>query len=111
MESILEIKINPISVNKCWKGRRFKTSEYARWRKNFLLLCRFDQSGYYSDNVSIEFFISSYNSSDLDNMVKPTLDALVDKGIIKDDRQIQHLSMSKYKVKEKKEEKIVVYIH
>jgi len=34
----MQIKINPLSVNSAWKGRRFKTDEYKKYESDVLFL-------------------------------------------------------------------------
>ena len=47
--------------------------------------------------------------ADVDNLSKTTIDALVENGIIDDDRNIRILTLEKIKVEKKEDEKIVVY--
>ena len=36
----LSIDIKPLSVNKCWQGRRYKTSEYKAYEEELLWILR-----------------------------------------------------------------------
>lgn len=95
-ESVNQIQIKPLSINKAWQGRRFKTPEYKQWREqvNWLLkpydvpdgdLCLF-----------LEFGVSNMGS-DTDNMIKPFQDALQEKYGFNDSR-IVSLQAKKTKV-------------
>lgn len=76
---MVKIDIKPLSVNAAWRGRRFKTKEHIRYRKDlaFLLPPKFDlpKSPYH---IIFEFGFSS-KASDWDNPVKLIQDALSDK--------------------------------
>jgi len=104
------IKIKPISINKCWQGRRYKTPEYTNWRIAFGLLAsnsvRF--SGYIE--INLKFYIHNYKMADVDNFIKPTLDALVDKNIIDDDRFIKRIISEKFQIAKNIDEHIYINI-
>jgi len=102
----MKIRINPISVNKCWKGRRFKTSEYKAWREMFCLLVNTTDKDLEPTFARLEFGLKAFKTTDLDNLIKPTLDAITEAGVIKDDRFIEQLVTFKKKVKEKDDEYI-----
>lgn len=101
---MIEIKIKPISINACWQGRRFKTKKYSSWREEFGYLVRGDWNKFSRPTqVRMEFYISNFAQSDVDNMIKPTLDALQECGIIADDKYIVELYAKKFKVAKGKE--------
>jgi Holliday junction resolvase RusA-like endonuclease len=102
----MEVKIKPISVNVCWRGgRRFKTNEYKAWRETFGYLSLRQTKFKNVTKLYVQFFISNFNRSDLDNMLKPLLDALQECGFIENDNQIKEIHAIKLKCK-KGEEKI-----
>lgn len=73
----MEIKkyIKPLSVNRCYKGRRFKTNEYKNYEAILLRTLPdliLPKPPY---KISFEFGFSSA-SSDYDNPVKPLQDIL-----------------------------------
>ena len=35
---MMRLDIKPLSVNRCWKGKRFKTKEYKRYERDCLLI-------------------------------------------------------------------------
>ena len=98
-----EIKIKPLSVNRVWAGKRFKTPEYKKYEKEVLnaLIDKPIPSSPYK--LEIVFYMSNV-MSDIDNPVKPLQD-LLQKKFSFNDRHIMELHVKKVKVK-KGEEKI-----
>lgn len=93
---MIEIKIKPLSVNKVWQGRRFKTNDYRKYEKELLsLLPKQTIKGQLKVNVIFGF---SSKLSDIDNPLKPFLDVLCKKYNF-DDRQIFELNVKKDIVK------------
>ena len=101
---MITIKLKPISINKAWQGRRFKTKEYTKWRKDFGLLVKFNQQKKIEPNcegnydICISVFLKNHKMFDIDNCIKPILDGLVENRIISDDRKIRSLSIVKTSV-------------
>jgi Holliday junction resolvase RusA-like endonuclease len=102
------IKINPMSANKMFQGRRFKTSEYKAWREEFGYKLKTDLRDLEPKFVKLEFGLKNFKMSDTDNFAKSTLDALTESGVIKDDRFIEKLHLEKKKVKNKEDEYIKI---
>ena len=74
-----KVKIKPMTVNQAWQGRRFKTPEYKAWREmiNWMLPQTIDvPKGRMM--LCVTFGVSS-KLSDMDNLLKPFIDALQDK--------------------------------
>lgn len=95
------IDIKPITVNQCWQGRRFKTATYKKWRDDFgLIINNKEKEKSHELSVILEFYIKHESTTDLDNLIKPTLDALKENGIIEDDRFIKSLEAYKYQSEE-----------
>ena len=91
------IKIKPLSVNRCWRGRRFKTDEYKWYEIEVLsLLGRIDlpPPPY---TVNYEFGVSN-RAMDIDNPIKPFTDIL-QKRYGFNDRDIYEMNVKKVKVK------------
>ena len=68
--------IKPLSTNRLFQGRRFKTPEYHKYRQDLgLLLGKVKQvKGYVS--IAMTFYLPSkqFLTCDLDNFIKPILD-------------------------------------
>ncbi len=86
---MIKLNIKPLSVNKAWKGRRFKTNDYKNYEKELLImLCTTDvklESDKSKLSVFIEFGFSN-RGSDIDNGLKPFLDVLQKKYGFNDSR-------------------------
>lgn len=90
-----KLKVKPLSVNKAWKGRRFKTPEYISYEWEVaVLLPKIKISG--DVDILIEYHMNFAKLSDIDNPSKPLLDILVKQGLIDDDRKIWHLDQYKF---------------
>lgn len=79
MKSMNTVKIKPMTVNQAWQGRRYKTPEYKAWREqiNWMLPAVVDvPEG--KMMLMVTFGVSS-KLSDMDNLMKPFIDALQDK--------------------------------
>lgn len=87
----------PLSVNKCWQGKRFKTKLYKDYEETLLWLLPKKQ--FPKDNISIKI-IAGFSSklSDADNILKPLLDILQLKYKF-NDRDIKELYIRKELVK------------
>jgi len=102
MESKIVLRMKPLSTNKAWQGRRFKTKEYKAFEKESLIrLMQYKHIRYYSKiEVYFAFHIKNVAMSDVDNFLKQTIDSLVKSGIIKDDRNILRIVAEKFKSNE-----------
>lgn len=70
------IKIKPLSVNKCWQGKRYKTIDYKRFEKDALLLL---PKKLEIPKGKLKIYIKwgfSSSASDYDNPIKPFQDIL-----------------------------------
>jgi Holliday junction resolvase RusA-like endonuclease len=73
-----KVNIKPLSVNKAWQGRRFKTPEYKHWEIEVMYnLPSWKKDLEKADKLEVwlEFGFSN-GASDIDNPIKPTLDVL-----------------------------------
>ena len=77
------IYIKPLSVNKAFQGRRFKTPEYKKYERDLLLLLPKMPMPKAPYEINIEVAFSS-KASDLDNVLKPFFDVLQKKYGIND---------------------------
>lgn len=70
------LQIKPLTVNQCWKGRRFKTDAYEEYEKKLLWLLPNDYKLPIPPyRISFEFGLSN-SQADYDNPVKPLQDVL-----------------------------------
>lgn len=98
---MIKVNIKPLSVNKVWRGRRFKTDEYKNYERLLLLTLKpmkLPESPY---RVYYEFGFSSA-ASDIDNPVKPFQDILSKKYGF-DDKLIHEMNVKRAKVKKGEE--------
>lgn len=96
-----KIEIKPISVNDCWRGRRFKTPEYEVYEKELFYKLKKQKVPTGKIFLRITAGISSKNA-DLDNIVKPFVDVL-QKRLGFNDRQIYGMDLWKEDVKKGQE--------
>ena len=100
---MLKVDIKPLSVNKAFKGRRFKTREYDEYINSMLYLLpnnlKINPKAYLRLNIVFGF---SSRGSDIDNALKCFIDCLVKKYDF-DDRSIYELHVIKEIVKKKEE--------
>ena len=94
---MIMISAKPISVNDCWKGRRYKTKEYKRYERTMLMLLPKISIPEGKLNLVLNFGFSS-KGSDLDNPVKPFIDILQKKYGF-NDNQIYRAEITKEIVK------------
>lgn len=93
-----KISIKPLSVNKCFQGRRFKTIDYKNYEKEMLIkLPKLTFSK--TSNLHLEITFGYSNKlADIDNGLKPMIDILQLKYQF-NDRNIYKLSVLKEIVK------------
>ena len=90
---MIKLLIKPLSVNKAWQGKRFKTNDYKKYEEDLLLMLPKIKiiNPPYRLNITVGF---SNKASDLDNVLKPFLDILQKKYDI-NDKYIQILHVEK----------------
>lgn len=79
----MRINYKPLTVNRAWKGHRFKTDAYKRYERDLLFLLPkmvMPAAPYF---VQVNFGLKN-TASDIDNPVKPFLDVLQKKYKIND---------------------------
>lgn len=95
---MIRIDLKPLSVNKAWQGKRFKTTDYHKFQKSMLLMLPKLKNDFKGNlRVEIKYGFSS-KLADIDNPCKLVLDCLVKKYGF-DDRQIFQLYQEKEIVK------------
>ncbi len=98
---MIKIEIPPMSVNKAWKGQRFKTKEYLMYEG--IVLIMLPKMAIPEPPFKINIQLGFSNSlSDIDNPVKLILDILQKKYKF-NDRDIFELNIKKETVKKTKE--------
>ena len=96
-----KINITPLSVNKAWRGKRFKTPLYKKYEEAVLLMLPKKDVGFPYYKLTIEFGFSS-PLADIDNPLKPIIDIIQKKYNI-NDKDIVSLNVSKKIVKKRQE--------
>ena len=101
---LYHIDLKPFSVNKAWKGQRYRTKEYKQFKQDvfdkFIVQCRDLKIVETGDLFA--FFRFGLNVGDYDNPVKPFQDILCDY-LSTDDRRIIGADTRKVKVKKGEE--------
>jgi Holliday junction resolvase RusA-like endonuclease len=96
-----KIKIKPLSVNMCWRGRRFKTPNYQSYEKELFFLLPKIKFPIGKIALDIEAGLSSKNA-DIDNIAKPFIDVMQKKYGF-NDKNIYKLTLTKIDVKKGEE--------
>ena len=93
------IEIKPLSVNKCWQGKRFKTDDYINYEKELLYTLPAFNLNKSTNPLHVNILLGVSNLAfDVDNAVKPLLDVLQKKYNF-DDRYIFRLIVEKVLVR------------
>ena len=90
---ILDIK--PISINKAFRGRRFKTQECNDYEDDFMKIAPRQKMIEGIVEIEYKFYTKNHKMADIDNMIKVTQDLLVKCHYIEDDRKIYKLIVYK----------------
>ena len=73
---VLNLDVKPLSVNRCWQGRRYKTKAYKQYESALMhLLPNIEINFKHHLSINIDFGFSN-STSDIDNPLKPILDIL-----------------------------------
>jgi len=95
----MRIHIKPMSVNKVWQGKRFKTPAYKSYEVELMALLPKNLQIDFKGDLSVEIvFGFSSKLADIDNPLKPLLDVL-QKYYGFNDRQITKIIVEKEIVK------------
>lgn len=98
---MVKIKVKPLSVNRCWQGRRYKTEDYKNYELEvFYQLPSIQVPKEGKLRLELNFGLSV--ASDIDNPTKPILDILQKKYDFNDNR-IYELFIKKEAVKKGEE--------
>jgi Holliday junction resolvase RusA-like endonuclease len=85
----LKIETGPLSVNKCYSGKRFKTKLYKVMEEHIGYLIGQGTCPEGELVVLYIFYVKNYKRADVTNMVKVVEDILVKLGWITDDRFVK----------------------
>lgn len=89
--------LKPLSTNVLWQGRRFKTKAYKDYREELGYLLGKEQVRGKNLELTVKFGLPKKSwRTDVSNLIKGLEDAIVDVGIIEDDRYITKLTLEKY---------------
>jgi Holliday junction resolvase RusA-like endonuclease len=111
-----KLNVKPLSINKAFQGRRFKTPEYKNYEEECLLLINSLKKSFKEKKISglivitYDFYLKNFNLSDVGNMEKLLSDIVVKAGLIDDDRFVKRFILEKYQVDKTEDECIVVKI-
>lgn len=106
----VEIKIKPLSINKAFQGRRFKTTECKKYEEEFLILLPEKEKIEGKLGIVLTFFLHHPLMSDIDNYLKLILDLLKKRGYIRDDRYFFSEQLSKKKIQKDEPERVKITI-
>lgn len=93
----ITLEIKPLTVNKAWQGRRFKTDDYKDYEYEMLWLLKGLEKTTGFVQVNYKFYLKYFSTSDVGNFEKPLTDILVKAGLIDDDKFITKITMEKFK--------------
>ncbi len=93
----VSVEIKPLSINKCFQGRRFKTKDYKDYEYELLLILPEQEMIKGDVSVEIDFYVKYPKKLDVDNLLKPINDILTKKKYWEDDRFIYEIRARKIK--------------
>ena len=73
---MIEIPLKPLTTNRLWKGRRFKTAEYKQYEAAMVALLNRSGLEIPPGRVVFEVVAGVTGLYDLDNAIKSTLDVI-----------------------------------
>jgi Holliday junction resolvase RusA-like endonuclease len=97
------IQIKPLSVNKCWLGKKRKSADYRRYEEAIASCIEDREPLWDKGRLTVSFIFGfSNNSADVDNPIKPLQDIL--QSVYKfNDKRIFRLLVEKVLVKKGEE--------
>jgi len=97
----LSIPVRPLTINRAFQGRRFKTKDYKQYEWD---LSRFLKGKKIKGMVEIryKFYLKYFATTDVSNLIKLLEDCIVKAGLIDDDRKVKKFHAEKFKSKEDK---------
>jgi len=98
----VSVEIKPLSINKCWQGRRFKTTDYKDYEYEMMLILPKQKMVMGEVSVEVDFYVKSTRRIDADNLIKPLFDILTKMRYWEDDRYVYEIRVRKIKSKVEK---------
>lgn len=92
---MIEIPLKPLSVNRAFRGRHFKTEECKHYEECLWYLLPKQKKVLGKVHVLYRFFLKNHKMMDIDNLVKVLQDVIVKKGYIEDDRLVYRMVVEK----------------
>lgn len=93
---MIQIKIKPLSINKAFRGRRFKTQECKWYEKTLFYLLPKEKMIKGDVSIKYKFFLKYDKVTDTSNLIKLLEDILIKKGYIEDDRFVRKFTAEKF---------------
>lgn len=96
------IPVSPVSVNKLYRGRRFKTEDYENFEDEvYYAIGKSKQKNAGELFVRYTFYIKNYSRADTANLEKGLSDILSKLGYFENDNDIKMILMVKEKTNDK----------
>lgn len=99
--SVIHIDIKPLSVNRAWRGRRFKSQDYKDYESSLFYLLP-PIPDFPKENIKLSFEFGMPKSQDIDSPLKQTID-IMQKKYGFDDKNIIELHVTKTHAKKGEE--------
>lgn len=93
----VEVNIKPLSINRAWQGRKYRTKEYKAYQEEMHYLLPNKEMIKGKIAVFLTFYLKNPTQCDVDNFIKPILDIFKNKGYIEDDRNVYFVQATKEK--------------
>jgi Holliday junction resolvase RusA-like endonuclease len=93
---MIQIKIKPLSINKAFSGRRFKTQECKEYERTLYYILPKEKMIKGDVTIKYRFFLKYDKVTDTSNLIKLLEDILVKKGYIEDDRFVRRFTAEKF---------------
>lgn len=82
--------LNGIYANR--SGGRLKTSEYKKWREVAAWEIKAQRPKPFIGNITVSLEVGKPRRGDIDNRIKPVLDALQEAGVIENDSKVDKIT-------------------
>ena len=94
------VDIQPLTSNRAWYGKRFKSKEYLKYERDLGLLLPRKNIIEGLVEIHYDFYVADKRKHDLDNFIKCLQDTIVKCGYITDDNNIMKIVARKIPAKE-----------